>query len=175
MYDYVDSEQHPRTDQRDCQHADRVARLCDAAVAGAVERRSIPLVALAPQQESDPEDAGEHDELLAERIEAANIDVDRCHRIGDLALGYGDPVDEVGVGVVRVDTRERGCEDRGEDDGRNQKQTQARLGIHRWTLLRIFASASRIMRGSASAPIVIWESATSGAWNRKNIKARRMP
>ena len=117
MHHYVDSEQHHRTDQRDCQHADRVARLGDAAVAGAVERRAVPLVALAPQQQRHPEDAGEHDELLAERIEAANIEVDRCHGVGDLALGHGDPVDEVGVGVVRVDTGERGCEDRGEDDG----------------------------------------------------------
>ena len=56
----------------------------------AVERRAVPLVALPAQQQRHPEHAGEHDELLAERVEAANIEVDGGDGVGDLALRDGD-------------------------------------------------------------------------------------
>src|SRR5579862_782767 len=40
---------------------------------------------------------------------------------------------------------------------------------------RIRASASMIIKGKATAPITICESATSGAWKMKNISARSRP
>ena len=92
----VDREQHRRPDQRRGREADRRARRVGTRRAAVVVERHAALGSSSrAQQQREHQHRGEQDELLAERVEGAVVEVDRRHDRGRAALLDRDVVHDL--------------------------------------------------------------------------------
>ena len=151
--------------------------------------RPLALAAQLPEDQHDAEHRGEQDELLAERVERTEVEVQRGDQVSRVALGHADPVEHASVHAVVVAERRQAGEAVHEHDAESGRadpeQQQTRGPAHRlssscsrrrsrscWWTLR---SASRIITGRPTVETTISDNATSGAWKTKNIIVRASP
>src|SRR5919108_847863 len=133
------------------------------------------MAAAAQAQQHRRADRGtEQDQLLAQRVEAAQVERRAGDRVRDVALGERelDRLGGVRVGrMAEVAQPGHGPEGRdAEDSERDQSGDAARRGPH-----GIRASASSAITGTATVPTTIADSATSGAPKTKNSNASARP
>src|SRR6185369_168756 len=161
-----------------------------------VARRDVLLVVAPPQDREHAHDGGEEDELLADGVEAAVVEVHRRDDVLRPPLRDRARDEEVAVGArARPRRRQRaeggaeerrqpGDPDREEDGARSDAAASephvpvlGRAPARRCSSAsrRTLASVSRIMSGRATAPTTTCDSATSGAWYRRKSSASTIP
>ena len=158
--------------QAEAGHADEEAGLGHVPAGGVVVGTPRALAAQLAQDARHAHYRGEQDELL-ERVEAAVVEVHGGHHVRRRALGHGDPVEDEAVRAVVVPEVRQSANPHSSSPSSPVSATPNRLSRSRSLIPRpprTFASASRIIIGSATAPTTVCESATSGAW-----KTKRMP
>ena len=153
--------------------AERLARSDEGVLVGLLLSRTLALTTQFAEDQHDPEHGGKQDELLAESVEPAYVEVQRGDQIGRVALGHADSVDHVTVDAVVLaeggQAREAVDEDYAKAGGPDREQHQPGGAAHpsfsrrsrscSWTL----RSASRIITGSPTVETTISDRATSGA------------
>ncbi len=189
MHDDVHAEREQARDQHERKGAKRLARAGELMLVRLLLVRTLVLAAKLPEDQDDPEHRREQDELLAERVERAEVEVQRGDQVGRVALGHADPVEHVTVDALVVAERgqagEAVDEHHAEAGGADPEQQQPRRAAHRscssrsrsrWrSCSRTLRSASRIITGSPTVETTISDSATSGAWKTKNIIVSARP
>src|SRR5205807_8308621 len=126
----------------------------------------------------DAGDRGEQDELLAQRVERPDVEVERgddVRRVAQLRLDlvHQQPVDAVVV-AERRQAVQPDQEDHPEPGPGDREHRQPGPATHCSSSSRdrscwpIFRSAARLITGSPTAETTISDSPTSGAWKAKN-------
>src|SRR5205807_2308187 len=123
-------------------------------------------------------DRGEQDELLAQRVEGADVEVQRRDDVGGVPERGLGAVDEGSIELVRVaETRQAGKRDQQhgrQATGSDAEQPQTYGPAHspsssalRFSCWRILRRAARMISGSPIPATTISDRATSGAWKVK--------
>src|SRR5439155_7362298 len=125
--------------------------------------RMLPLVA--PQEQDDADDGGEEDELLTERVEAADVEHRRGDDVRHVTLGRDHAIEDEAVrpavaAEVR-DPRHAPAEQRREAPERRREDREPRAPGHLRPRTRAIATSR--MSGYATVETTSIESATSGA------------
>src|SRR5579875_405966 len=148
------------------------------------------LVAHRSKQQRHARHRGEQDELLTERVEGADVEVQRCDDVGRVPHRRFGEVHHLTNDLVRVSERRKP----GEADQQDGQQQATGNHGHRqpsgaghspfsscwcsWYLfssVRIFLSAAKTISGSPMLLMTSSDRATSGAWKVKNRNVRAMP
>src|SRR5438270_14078078 len=145
----------------------------------------LVLVAERPQEHRDAGDRGEQDELLAEGVPGAQVEVEAGHDVRRPAQVRLDPVDEQPVGGVQVaemrQTVKADQQHRPQSGSGEREQAEPHPRAHRGSSSaarsceRILRSAARMMSGRPTPETTISESATSGASKTKNKSVSAKP
>ena len=102
VHHHVDADRDQARDQPQRHHSQGRAGTGEAVLLGFLLVCGLLLASQLPQDQHDPEHRGEQDELLPERVEPADVEVERRHQVGGVALGDADPVDDLTVDAVVV-------------------------------------------------------------------------
>src|ERR1051326_5003607 len=104
--------------------------------------------------------------FLSQRVECAVIEIYGGHYVGRMPLHNGNGIQDNAVGPIVVADRwyTSDCRTKhNQKNTRDRKEQQCTNPAFHSLSRRILARASKIIRGSATAPIAICERATSGA------------
>ena len=164
--DRLDAGQHEQRAEEHRQQPYRRARRRDRPVRRLVLGQLAGLVAERPQQHRDPGHRAEQDELLEQGVDAAVVEGDGRHHVGDVPLPRGQFVEHPGVGgdlaAERRQAGQAGAQGHGQRGRGHREERQARAAAHSRSF-RTLARLSSTISGNAMAPTTICDSATSPA------------
>ena len=164
--DRLDAGQQQQRAEEHRQQPHRRARRRDRPVRRLVLGQLPGLVAQRPEQHRDPGHGAEQDEFLKEGVDAAVVEADGRHHVGDVTLPGRQLVQHSGVGgELAAERRQAGQADaqgRGQRGRRHREEHQAGAAAHSRSF-RTLARLSSTISGSAIAPTTICDSATSPA------------